>query len=310
MDRHIAKQDKRSIVQIIRYRYFDLTETHRRIADFILQNLEIATFSPLMEISEATGVSDASIIRFAKELGFKGYQELRMTLIDYIRNIIYPEHKLTMTAGQKQHPYIDLVMGKDIDYITKTMTGIDEKKFDTMIEFITSAKRIFCMGWAHSSFLAEFLTFGLRFLAYEAVPVIRERRPMIQQVLFMEEGDILIVFDLLLYSTEILEAVEFVYNKGKNIKIVTITNGPLAHIVEYSDLSFIIDLIGHEFQIISLSAPMCFINCILELTAAKNLKKADKAMDEFQHVVMSKMMNYSQIDQKYFEWKSKAGKEE
>jgi DNA-binding MurR/RpiR family transcriptional regulator len=263
-----------------------------------------------MEISEETGVSDASLIRFARKLGFKGYQELRGTLIDYIRKLIYPTQKSTIFGGQNQHPLIDLVMNKDIEYITKTLTKIDYEDFDMLINYIFSAKRIFCMGWGYSSFLAEFLAFGLRLLSYEAIPVIRERRPLIQQVMFLNEDDILIVFDLLLYSTEVLEAVEHVYNSGKNIKIVTITNGPLAHVDEFSDLSFFCDLSGHEFQIISLSAPLCFINCILELIAAKNPKKADRAMQEFQRVVMSNTLHYSQIDPNYFEWKTRIGKEE
>jgi DNA-binding MurR/RpiR family transcriptional regulator len=309
MANQTTEQGGSSIIQIIRDHYNDLSDTHRKVADFILQNLEKATFSSLMEISEETGVSDASIIRFARELGFKGYQELRDNLIDYIRKIIYPKHKSTIFGGQNQHPLIDLVMKKDIEYITKTMTNVDNKDFDTLIKYIFSAKRIFCMGWGYSSFLAEFLAFGLRFLSYEAFPVIRERRPLVQQVMFLKENDILIVFDLLLYSTEVLEAVEHVYSKGKNTKIVTITNGPLAHVVEFSDLNFFCDLSGHEFQIISLSAPMCFINCILEMIVAKNPKKADRAMHEFQRVVMPNTMYYSQIDPKYFEWKTGIGKQ-
>lgn len=304
MAKHTAEQDRRSIIQIIRNHYDDLNDTHRKIADFILQNLEKATFLSLMEISEEIGVSDASLIRFARKLGFKGYKDLRGALIDYIREIIYPIHKLTLSERQNQHVLPDLVMKKDIEYITKTINNIDNKKFDTLTEFIASAKRIYCMGWGYSSFLAEFLTFGLRLLSYEATPVIRERRPLIQQVMYLDKDDLLIVFDLLLYSTEVLEAVEYVYKKGKNTKIVTITNGPLAHIVEFSDSSFFCDLSGQELQLISLSAPMCFINCVLELVAVKNPKKTNRAMNEFQHVVVSNPRYYSQIDPKYFEWKT------
>ena len=304
MAKHTAEQDGRSIIQIIRDHYNDLNDMHKKIADFIFQNLEKATFSSLMEISEEIAVSDASLIRFARKLGFKGYQDLRGALIDYIRKIIYPTHKLILSERQNQHVLPDLVMKKDIEYITKTINNIDNKKFDTLTEFIASAKRIFCMGWGYSSFLAEFLTFGLRLLSYEATPVIRERRPLIQQVMNLDKDDLLIVFDLLLYSTEVIEAVEYVYKKGKNTKIVTITNGPLAHIVEFSDLSFFCDLSGQELQIISLSAPMCFINCVFELVAVKNPKKTNRAMNEFQHVVVSNAIYYSQIDPKYFERKT------
>lgn len=304
MAKHTAEQERLSIIKIIRDHYDDLSDTHRKIADFILQNLEKATFLSLMEISEEIGASDASLVRFARKLGFKGYKDLRAALIDYIRDIIYPTQKLTLSERQNQHVLPDLVMKKDIEYITKTINNIDSKKFETLTEFIASAKRIFCMGWGYSSFLAEFMTFGLRLLSYEATPVIRERRPLIQQVMCLGKDDLLIVFDLLLYSTEVLEAVEYVYKKGKNTKIVTITNGPLAQIVEFSDSSFFCDLSGQELQLISLSAPMCFINCVLELVAVKNPKKTNRAMNEFQHVVVSNTQYYSQIDPKYFQSKT------
>ena len=72
MAKHTAEQERRSTIKIIRNHYDDLNDTHRKIADFILQNLEKATFLSLMEISEEIGASDASLIRFARKLGFKG----------------------------------------------------------------------------------------------------------------------------------------------------------------------------------------------------------------------------------------------
>ena len=72
-----TKQSEMNIVQTIQERYANLNNTNRKIANFILQNLEKATFLSLMEISKEIGVSDASLIRFAKKMGFVGFQELR-----------------------------------------------------------------------------------------------------------------------------------------------------------------------------------------------------------------------------------------
>jgi DNA-binding MurR/RpiR family transcriptional regulator len=308
MERHAANLDRVNIVQIIRDNYPELNETNKKIADFILQNLEMATFSPLLEISKEIGVSDTSLIRFSRELGFKGYQDLRESLVDHIRKIIYPTLKSSILGEQGQHPFIDVVMKKDMEYITKTMTKIDEKGFDSLIEFIMAAKRVFCMGWACSSFLAEYLAYILRFLSFEAIPVIRERRPMIQQILFMDKDDILIAFDLLPYAAEVLEAIEYIRNKDRDIRIVTITNDPLAHIVQYSDLSFFCDMSGHEFKLASLTAPMCLINAIMEQIAAKKPKRVNEAFDEFQRAIMSSPLHYAQFDPQNFQWRISRGK--
>jgi DNA-binding MurR/RpiR family transcriptional regulator len=298
-------KDRPKIIQLIRDRHSSLNETNKKIADFILQNPEMATFSSLIEISKSVGVSDATLVRFARELGYKGFKELREDLLDYIRRIIYPTQKSSFINGVNKHPSIDLIMKKDIKYITNTMSKIDKQDFDTLIQLIFSAKRIFCMGWGLSSFLAEYLSFSLQLLSFNAIPVIRERRPLVQQLLFIENDDLLIAFDLLLYSAEILEAVEYVHNKNVGANVVTFTNQPITQIAQYSDLNFLIDMSGHEFMLISLTAPFCLINAIIEQTAAKNTDKTGKALAEFQQVVQSSSLHYSQFDFQNFQLKMK-----
>jgi DNA-binding MurR/RpiR family transcriptional regulator len=296
-------EDRSRIIKLIRDRHSGLNETNKKIADFILQNPEMAIFSPLIEISKTVGVSDATLIRFARELGYKGFKELREDLLDYIRRIIYPTQKSSFINGINKHPSMDLIMKKDIEYITKTMSKIDKQDFDNLIKLIFSAKRIFCMGWGISSFIAEYLCFSLQLLSFNAISVIRERRPLVQQLLFIEKDDLLIAFDLLLYSAEILEAVEHVHNKNVGAGVVTFTNQPIAQIAQYSDLNFLIDMSGHEFMLISLTAPFCIVNAILEQTAAKNIEKTDKALAEFQQVVQSSALHYSQFDLQNFQMK-------
>jgi DNA-binding MurR/RpiR family transcriptional regulator len=286
-----------NVVQVIRERYDSLNNTYKKIADYILQNLEKATFSSLMEISKDIGTSDASIIRFAREIGYKGYQDLRQSLIWYIRRIIYPSQKPSFHFNEngQSHPLIETVMEKDVDYIIKTISKIDTDDFNTLVQFICSAKRIFCMGWGMSSFLAEYLAFNLRFLSYQAIDVIRERRPLIQQILSMDKNDILITFDLMMYSVEIIEAVEYIHKKNSDIKIITITNDPKAQIVQYSHLCFFIDIVGQQFRLISLTAPFCFINAIIEQAYDNDSEKAKKALNEIQKVVFSSPLHYSQL---------------
>ena len=245
-------------VPLIREHYDRLNDTHKKIADFILQNIEIATFSSLLEISKKIGVSDATLVRFARELGYKGYQELRHSLVEYIRKIIYLTRKMPVQASRGCPPNIDVVMQKDIDYITKTMSNIDPQRFETLIDRIVSSTKIHCLGWGISSFPAEFLAFSLAMLSYDTVAVVRERRPMLQQLLFAGPKDLLIVFDQLLYSTEVLEAVRYVHDRKPGLSIVTVTNGPLAEIVQYADLSFFCDMVGHELMLIFADRPVLF----------------------------------------------------
>lgn len=305
MAKYTINHEKQNVVQQIRDHYPQLNDTLKKIADFILLNLEKATFWSIMEISKEVQVSDASLIRFAREIGYKGYQDLREHLILYIRKIIYPYEKPSVLTHNGTHPALKQSMEKDIEYITKTFAGIDTHAFNNMIDTIISAEKVFCAGWGCSSFLAEYLAYALRFLSFDAVPVIRERRPLVQQLLFMEENDLLIVFDLIFYSAEILEAIEFIRTKDKDIKIITFTNDPLAEIVHHADISFFCDIIGQQFKLISLTAPISLINAIIEECVAKTPDRTNNALSELQEAIEFSPLHFAQLDPQNFQWKFK-----
>ena len=54
-----------------------LTRTDAEIAEYILANLNTIGFQTSTSLAEAIGVSDTSVIRFIRKLGFKGYADFR-----------------------------------------------------------------------------------------------------------------------------------------------------------------------------------------------------------------------------------------
>ncbi len=285
-----------NILQILRQSYDGLSDTYKKIAEFIINNMETATFVSLDELSKRVGVSDATLIRFARELGFEGYQSLRQAMLDFIRGIIYPSRKLSDSAKKKDVQTLEAVRQMDIEFINNSFESIDRDSFKQLIQLIISAKRIFCMGWGLSSFLAEYLTFQLQRISYEAQAIIRERRPLVERMLHLTKGDLLIVFDILLYSAEVLEAVEYLHSGGVDVNLVTVTNDSTAHIVQYADCSFFIDTYGRG-TMPSLTAPMAFINAVSEEIISRRPVKTKKALDKFQQEVMSNRRHSFQFDQ-------------
>ena len=57
-----------------------LTKTEKIIADYLLDNLNTIGFSSVKEVSLNCGVSDTSIIRFLRELGYEGYTDFKKEL--------------------------------------------------------------------------------------------------------------------------------------------------------------------------------------------------------------------------------------
>lgn len=285
-----SKDVKRSddLLQNIRERYDGFSGSHKKVAEFMMENLELATFVSLNELSAKIGVSDATLIRFAQELGYAGFKEFREHLADYIRKIIYSQLQPPEEPSGGGN-LLTRVKEADQRYIERTMDGINLGWFNQLVEMLLEAGRVYSMGWRISSFLAEFLTFQLRRIDLDAQAMVRERRTLLEQALYLGEGDLLLVFDQLLYSSEVYEAVEYVHREKPDIKIITVTNDPLAQIVQFADLSFFMDMGGQkDFSIISLTAPMCFINALVEGVIAKRPKQAQKALSRYEREVLSR----------------------
>lgn len=61
--------------------YERLSAQQRRAADYLLANHRLAFALSVHELAGAAEVSQATLVRFAREIGYAGYQELRAALM-------------------------------------------------------------------------------------------------------------------------------------------------------------------------------------------------------------------------------------
>ena len=68
---------KNNIFSIIDDKYDNLSKTHKKIADFVKENIHIIPFLSIKELGGKSDASIASITRFTRELDFNGYAEFQ-----------------------------------------------------------------------------------------------------------------------------------------------------------------------------------------------------------------------------------------
>ncbi|MFT7791491.1 UNVERIFIED_CONTAM: MurR/RpiR family transcriptional regulator, partial [Escherichia coli] len=77
----------------IRSYYARLSEKEKKIADYILENPEKIIHSTINELAEDLGVADATVFRFCKRIGFKGYQAMKIALASEVIEPIQQIHE-------------------------------------------------------------------------------------------------------------------------------------------------------------------------------------------------------------------------
>ena len=61
------------VFTVIRNNYSSMSKGHRKIAEYILENYQKASFMTALSLGQTVGVSESTVVRFAMELGFEGY---------------------------------------------------------------------------------------------------------------------------------------------------------------------------------------------------------------------------------------------
>lgn len=124
--------------------HFTLTE--KRIADYLVQNIDQIPAIYIEELAKQTETSHSAIIRLSKKLGYSGFRELKLAISSYVHsqlhisaavdpNFPFNENDSAMTIAKRM---ADLT----IDTVKKTLSQLDEVLLNKVTELIDSADRI------------------------------------------------------------------------------------------------------------------------------------------------------------------------
>lgn len=130
------------------------TQTERKIAAFMHDNLDMAMHSTLIELADAIGVSDASVVRFTKSIGYKGFQEFKINAaLECI-----PSNELYNPSLKPTDSVQDLcnkIFSMEISALTRTKNSLDTDTLKKVAEVMAKANRILFTGTGGSMIVAK-----------------------------------------------------------------------------------------------------------------------------------------------------------
>lgn len=262
----------------IQNHYNDLPKNQKKIADYFVDNFDRIPFLSVHDVSEATSLSVASIVRFAQRIGFKGFLEMRAEIAGTLQNRIQNKEIFSLIdSKQINSDTLTSVANQDIVNINETLKLVDRKSFDRIIKYILDSRNVYTAGMGISFLLAQILSYQLSQVAVKASNFSSNYSTFLEQILFMDKNDLLITLSFPPYSKETIEAAKFA--KERNAKVVSITNRDAAPIVLYSDTHLVVKSENMLFTN-SFSAISVVINAIATGCAIKNQNKAKQLLNE------------------------------
>lgn len=133
----------KSVVPIIESNYDKFTTVERNIADFFIQNRKKVDFSA-KSIAERLFVSEASLSRFAKKCGYRGYREF---VYQYEETFVEKQESITGNTRMILNAYQEL--------LNKTYSLVDEAQIARISRYLNQAERVFVCGTGSSGLSAR-----------------------------------------------------------------------------------------------------------------------------------------------------------
>jgi len=240
----------------------DFSKSQRKIAAFIEEHYDTAAFMTAAKLGEVVGVSESTVVRFATQIGYKGYPYLQKAMQEMIRDRLDSVQRIEVTTGRiGDDDVVESVLNQDIDKIKRTIEEVSREDFSAAVEAIINADHIYIFGVKSASYIANFFGYYLDLIFGKVTMLNSTSKTTTYENLFrIKKGDVMICISFPRYSTMAVEAMSFAHERGAEVIAVTDSmTSPLvanadAVLLARSDIASVVD---------TLVAPLSLINALL-----------------------------------------------
>lgn len=279
-----------STLHKIKNLYFDMGPAEKRIADNILENSQELAELTVNELAERCRCGSATVVRFARRLGFSGYQSLKYGLAREMQSVSKLDRQILKSDScfeifRKQSAEISFAL-------QSTLTVLEESRLNTAAEKIMNAERIAVFGLGNSASIAldaahKFMRLGLDAQAcsdnhMQAIVASHLNRSCVA-VGISHSGA----------SKDIIEALEL--SKIGSASTICITNHADSPIVKVSDIPLFTSADETKHSILALSsryAQLAIIDAIYSYIVVRSDKAALQAIYNTEYSLKKKKVAF------------------
>jgi len=217
-----------TVIETIKERYDQIFSAERKVADYILAHPEIAVNANVSELASYSGVSDATVIRLCKHIGYQGYYQMKICLSRDLGSKQVSETQPIPADG-------DAVSSLFHEYANELINigkSISEKKMLECANLIKTSKQAHIVAVGNTAPLAQYMGFRLGRLGIKCTYNLVVECFM-NHVNLADPDDIVIAISQSGTSKQVVQAMELA--KEKSLRIIAITAYELSPVSKLAD---------------------------------------------------------------------------
>jgi DNA-binding MurR/RpiR family transcriptional regulator len=241
-----------------------LTPKGKVLGSYIIQNPRKAVFMTTKELSEACGVSEATVVRFVGQLGYGGYGEFLQALRDFVDSGLSLPDRVDL-PGMKG-PGTDLlhrVVFEEMNNLRQFYESIDMKILDRIVAHLQESPSVYVVGSRVSYTFAYYLGWSLTKVRRGVHILKGSDSTAIDWLTNAPDNSLVTIITTSRYPNELIKLGKVARRLQHNLLVVT--DNALCPVIPFAHLSLVvpsrsIPLIGYPTTI------SCIINyLVLEL---------------------------------------------
>lgn len=249
----------------------------RLLAKYVQSHYQAVAFSTANELARQAGVSEATIVRFAKALGFKGYPDFQKEVRRLVRADLKGTERFQLSPADASP--LDVVLQKELENLGALRDAFDAQAFRQALKLMRGASEVLVVGARATAPLAGHLAFGLGKLGLRASRALSVTSDTYDQINRLERRACVAVIGFPRYLRELVEVLDFA--RAAKLGTLAITDSAFSPL--RGDVSLYAPAESASFVAFH-GAPLVLINALLHELSLGNRDATLAALDRFEAV--------------------------
>lgn len=255
-------QQKLDFNQQVTVYFNDLTKSEKQIANFLRNNQNDAAFLSASEIAESLDISEATVVRFARTLGYPSYPALRASFQEAFKTRL--THSSRILTRLKDMPekgdIFERLAATEIDYLTQALDSVNREEFNKAVKLTIDANRVFVFGTGPSITLVDLMKIRLRRFGKIVETLKSSGREVLESLISLNPNDLLYVICFFNLTPALKLVLDYANEIGCKVIMITDTLDPI--VGDKADVVLAAKR-GPVAEFHSLVVPMTIINALL-----------------------------------------------
>jgi DNA-binding MurR/RpiR family transcriptional regulator len=256
------------VIDELRRQYDRLTQSQKRIAEYIVDHPDRVAFSTVDQMAGQLGVNPSTIVRFTYRLGLKGFPDLQERTRQLVRGQLSAASEIVNENSVLVHlegTAFGTSLGQDLQNLRRTISAIKVDDLQRASDLIAAARKVFVVGSFNAYSVAFFLGLALDRIRGNTTVWSGDMTLQASQLVDLGPDDCLIAFTSAPYAVSTQKVAQLA--KEAKAKVIAVTDTPISAVGQIADVVLAAASTGAGLQN-SFVAAMAVANALLNGVAA------------------------------------------